>query len=109
MLINCGVNQLQFMYASVYAEANNRTNNAPTVGTINYNLTNGVLGLYTTSSIFIDFRFLTNKITILNETQYLTTPPLISALPQAPEYNNVSVNIQESTDGDYFIINGIIK
>jgi len=92
---------------SVYAEANNRTNNAPTVGTINYNLTNGVLGLSQTSSIFIDFRFLTNKITILNETQYLTTPALISALPQAPEYNNVSVNIQESTDGDYFIINGL--
>lgn len=92
---------------SVYSEAQERVNNAPKLGTINYNLTNGSLGLSQTSPITIDFRLLTNKSTILNETTYITTPPLITSIPQTPEYNNVSVGIQEASDGDYFIINGL--
>jgi len=92
---------------SLYDESRQRTNNAPTLGTINYNLTNGSLGLSQTSPIFIDFRFIHSKSTILGETTYLLTPPLITSLPQAPEYNNLAVQIVAADDGDYFKINGI--
>lgn len=92
---------------ALYDEALKRTNGSPTQGSINYNLTNGVLGLSQTSSIYIDFRFLTKKATILGETTYLTTPPLITSVPQAPEYNNLSVEVKPATDGDYFTINGL--
>lgn len=92
---------------SLYDESRNRINNQPTVNSINYNLTNGVLGLSQTSPIFIDFRFLQSKSTVLNEITYITTPSRIISLPQAPEYNNLSVQIQPAQDGDYFIINGL--
>jgi hypothetical protein len=92
---------------SLYDESRERTNNAPSLGTINYNLTSGVLGLSQTSPITIDFRFLSAKSTVLGETTYLTTPPLITSIPQAPEYNNLGVLIEEATDGDYYLINGI--
>lgn len=92
---------------SVYAEALNRTNNAPTLGTINNNLTNGVQGLSQTAPIFIDFRFLTSKATILGDTTFIATEPLVMSIPQAPEYSNLAVQIQEANDGDYFLINGL--
>lgn len=92
---------------SVYDEALNRTNGMPTVGTINNQLTNGSLGLSQTSPIFIDFRFLQNKSEILGETTYISTPKKVVSIPQAPEYNNLGVQIIEAEDGDYFKINGI--
>jgi len=92
---------------SLYTESRNRTNNAPTLGSINHHLTDGVLGLSQTSPIYIDFRFLISKNTTLGETTYFTSPSLITNIPQAPEYNNLAVQITEATDGDYFIINGI--
>ncbi len=92
---------------SLYEESRLRINNKPKIGSINYNLTNGILGLSQTSPVSIDFRFLTSKSTLANEKTYLTTPPLIITLPQAPEYNNLSVEINEATDGDYFLINGV--
>lgn len=94
---------------SLYDESRERTNNLPTLGTINYNLTNGELGLSQTSPISIDFRFLSSKQTILGETTYILTPPLITNIPQAPEYNNLAVNIEEATDGDYYLINGLFN
>lgn len=92
---------------SVYTEALNRTNNAPTLGTINYNLTSGQLGLSTTSPIFIDFRYLTAKQTTLGQVAFFTLPPLVTSIPQTPEYNNLAVQIVNADDGDYFKINGI--
>lgn len=92
---------------STYTESRNRTSNAPTLGTINQNLTAGILGLSQTTPVFLDFRFLRSKSTVLGDTTYLLTPPLIMSVPQAPEYNNLAVNIEEATDGDYFHINGL--
>lgn len=92
---------------SLYQESRNRTGSAPTLGTINYNLTSGVLGLSQTSPVFIDFRFISSKTTILGETTFILTPPLITSVPQAPEYNNLAVQIVQADDGDYFKINGI--
>ncbi len=92
---------------SVYTEALNRTNNSPTLGTINYNLTSGQLGLSTTSPIFIDFRYLTAKENVLGQLSFFTLPPLVTSIPQTPEYNNLAVQIVNADDGDYFKINGI--
>lgn len=92
---------------SIYDEALKRTSNAPTLGTLNYNITEGDLGLSTTSPIFMDFRYITNKSIILGETTYITNPSTVVSIPQAPEYNNLSVEIKQASDGDYFIINGL--
>lgn len=92
---------------SLYQESRNRTNNAPTLGTINYNLTSGSLGLSQTSPVFIDFRFISSKNIILGETTFILTPAIVTSVPQAPEYNNLAVQIVQADDGDYFKINGI--
>lgn len=92
---------------SIYTEAQNRTNNAPTAGTINFNLTSGVNGLSTTSPIYFDFRFLSSKSTVLGESTFITTPGIVTNIPQAPEYNTLGVEISRADDGDYFLINGL--
>lgn len=94
---------------SLYQESRNRTNNAPSLGTINYNLTSGSLGLSQTSPVFLDFRFISSKSTVLGETTFILTPPLIASVPQAPEYNNLAVQIVQADDGDYFKINAIFN
>lgn len=98
---------IELYVPSLYDEALKRTNNAPTIGSINERLTNGILGLSQTSPIFIDFRFLQSKSQILGERTYITTPKRIVSIPQAPEYNNLSVQIKPASDGDYFEINGL--
>ena len=92
---------------SVYDEALRRVNGAPELGSINYQLTNGSLGLSQTSPIFIDFRFLQEKKDILGEISYTVTPAKVVSIAQAPEYNNLAVQIEEADDGDYFKINGL--
>jgi hypothetical protein len=91
---------------SIYEESRKRTLSVPTLGTINYNLTNGV-GLSQTSPIYFDFRFLYKKNTILGETTYITQPKLLTSLSQAPEFNTLGVQINKAVDGDYFTINGL--
>ncbi len=92
---------------SVSYEASLRTLNSPTLGSINYSLTSGQLGLSTTAPIFMDFRYLRGKETVLGQVSFYSNPPLVTSLPQSPEYNNLSVEVKEATDGDYFTINGI--
>jgi hypothetical protein len=46
---------ITLLIPSVYNESRNRSNNAPNVGSINYNLT--TVGLSQTSPIYLDFRF----------------------------------------------------
>lgn len=92
---------------STYYEALKRTGGQPTLGSINSHLGSGLNGLSQTSPIFIDFKFLTSKQTVLGETTYLSTPSLIVSIPQSPEYNQLAVSISRATDGDYFLINGL--
>jgi hypothetical protein len=97
---------IEILIPEVYSEALNRSNNAPIPGTINYRLTNGEAGLSQTSPIYIDFRFLTKKSTVLGESTFLASPPIVTSIPQTPEYNNLAVKIEHASDGDYFLING---
>lgn len=91
---------------SVSFESQNRVNNQPQLGTINYNLTEGNSGLSQILPVYIDFRLIFNKQIVLGETIYTLTPSNILSLPQSPEYSNLGVSITEATDGDYFLING---
>lgn len=91
---------------SVYSESRKRTGALPTAGSINFNLTGGV-GLSQSSPVYFDFRFLYKKTIILGETTYITQPPLVTSLSQAPEFNTLGVEIKKADDGDYFTINGL--
>jgi hypothetical protein len=91
---------------SLYQISNQRTLNATTPNSVNYNLTNGV-GMSQVSPIFFEFSFITNKQTINGITTYNLGSPIQLSLPQIPEFETLGVMIQHSDNGDYFEIFGM--
>lgn len=81
------------------------TNSNVTSNTINYNLTGGS-GIGLNTPIFIDFHFIRNIQTINNVTTFSLTSGIISSLPKTPDFENLSLNIEKSNNGDYFEIYG---
>lgn len=82
------------------------TGNTVWENSINDNLTLGE-GLSQTSPIFVDFSYLNSKETILGSTYYYASESYRTSFPKAPEYNTLSVNVTESTEGDFFEICGM--
>lgn len=72
---------------------------------INDNLTLNV-GLSQTSPIFIDFQYLVTKEIVLGTTYFYSSESYRTSFSKTSEYNTLAVNIQESTDGDFFEIFG---
>lgn len=83
-----------------------RTNNIANSNSINYNISGGV-GISNTSPIMVEFGFITLKEIINGTTTYLLRAPYQTSVPQVPDYENLSVNIESSPDGDWFDIYGI--
>jgi hypothetical protein len=86
--------------------SNQLTNSSPKSNSVNYNLTSGN-GLSMTSPIFIDFRFISNVQNINNITTYLLEPNLTTTIAQSPEFENLSLVIKHSLNGDFFEIYGV--
>ena len=82
------------------------TNSLPKSDSINDNLTSGS-GLSMTAPIFIDFRFINNVQTINSVTTYLVASNITTTIPQSPEFENLSLVIQHSSNGDFFEIYGV--
>ncbi|MFV2015066.1 MAG: hypothetical protein ACC656_06545, partial [Candidatus Heimdallarchaeota archaeon] len=81
--------------------------NVPTPGTVNANLAgSNQLGVSPNSPIFIDFSFLTKKDLLFDKITYLVENPTSTSIPQTPEYEDLSVEITSSENGDYFEIVG---
>jgi len=90
---------------SSYFVSNQKTIGEPTPFSLNYNLTDG-LGLSGTSPIFVDFSFITSRQTILNEVRYTLGGTKQISIPQTPEYENLTVMVESSKQGDFFEIYG---
>jgi len=99
---------IQLEIPSVYEVSRQRAQNSPEQGTINSNITGGVIGvgLSQTSPIFIDFSFIEKKETILGTENLFIGAPYVANVPQAPEFKTLGVSIEESTNGDFFEIVG---
>jgi hypothetical protein len=82
-----------------------RENNLPKENSINYNLTAG-LGLSLTSPIFIEFSFINSAQTINGITTYLLAPKVSTTVSQNPEFEDLGLKIQHSSNGDFFEIFG---
>ena len=75
----------------------------PRSNSINFNLTDGV-GLSRNSPIFIDFKDI-ESVTVTNNQRYFNTSTRKTVvIPQTPEFENLGVRIEESTQGDFFQI-----
>lgn len=70
---------------------------------INFNLTDGV-GLSRNSPIFIDFKDI-QSVSVINDQRYFVTSTRTTVVvPQTPEFENLGVRIEESTQGDFFLM-----
>jgi hypothetical protein len=72
---------------------------------INFNLSDG-LGLSKNSPVFMDFHLIENIITINNIDYFDLTSKTSLTVPQTPEFEKLGVKIEESTQGDFFLIYG---
>ena len=95
----------EFIIPSIDFVSNQRSGPTTRDNTINYNLTLGE-GLSQTGPIFIDFSYLVSKEIVLGTTYYYSSESYRSSFPKVPEYNTLAVQIQESTEGDFFEIFG---
>jgi len=93
---------------SVYAVARQRINNSVRANTINSNLTNNS-GFSLTTPIFMEFQFLAGKRTVNRVTTYTLASKIPISLPQAPDFENIGVQIVHSSVGDYFEIYGVFN
>lgn len=100
---------LEVQLPSVYEVSNQRLNGAPIAGSLNSNLTGGAgtIGLSLTAPIFVDFSFIELSETVLGTTTYIISQPYTASIPQTPDFQNVSVSVKESINGDFFEINGL--
>ena len=95
----------QFDIPSIDYVSNQRSGSTTLFNSINRNLTIGE-GLSQTGPIFVDFAYLNTKEVVLGNTYYYASETYRSSFAKAPEYNTLGVQIQESTQGDYFEIWG---
>ena len=103
------VRSIEFDVPSLFNVSNQRiisnTLNEPVPNSINQNLSYGE-GLGTNSPIFVDFGFITSTNSVLGVDYYFMGDLFSFSLPQSPEFNEVGVVVEESTQGDYFEIYG---
>jgi len=95
----------QFDIPSIDYVSNQRSGTTTLPNSINKNLTVGE-GISQTAPIFVDFQYLNAKEIILGNTYYYASDSYRISFAKAPEYNTLGVQIQESTEGDFFEIWG---
>ena len=103
------VKAIELEFPSVHSVSNDRIIsgllNVPKPDTINQNLTYGE-GISTNDPIFIDFAYISSSNIVLGVPYYYTGDLYSASLPQVPEFTDIGITIQESTQGDYFEIFG---
>ena len=95
----------QFDIPSINYVSNQRSGVTTLSNSINHNLTTGE-GLSQTGPIFVDFQYLNTKEIVMGNTYYYASESYRSSFAKTTEYNTLGVQIQESTEGDFFEIWG---
>jgi hypothetical protein len=101
---------IELSLSSLNAIANQRVtandgSNKVINNSINDNLTKGE-GLSQSSPIFFDFRWISSTQTQFGTKSYFGTSPFRTSIAKSAEFENLGVQIQEATQGDYFEIYG---
>ena len=96
---------LEVQIPSVTKVSDQRINDVTRSNSINYNLTDG-LGLSKTSPIFIEFRNIESINKVNNTNFYQLSAQKTVVVPQTPEFEKLGIRIEESKQGDFFLIYG---
>lgn len=99
------VKSIEIEIPSVYYTSNQRivTNiqNVPEKNSLNENLSYGE-GLSVNSPIFIEYAYISTQQRVLGIPYFYISDLYKVTLPQTPEFDDIGVDILESTQGDYF-------
>lgn len=96
---------LKVQFPSVTKISDQRRDNVTIENSINFNLSGGS-GLSKKSPVFIDFHFI-QSVNVVNGRKFFSLGSRITTLfPQTPDFENIGVVIEESSQGDYFVIYG---
>jgi hypothetical protein len=82
-----------------------RVLNVTRENSINYNLTDGS-GLSKNSPIFLDFQYISSVETVGGSKFFNLTSKKTVVVPQTPEFEKLGVKIEESSQGDFFLVYG---
>jgi len=100
---------LAYDIPSIDAVSKQRTStvgtNLPSTNSINLNLTRSN-GISETAPIFIEFSFVLSRQEVLGNTYYHMSDLFKNSMSKVPDYVDLAANIEEATDGDYFLIYG---
>lgn len=103
------VKAIEIEIPSVYYVSNQRvvtnSQNVPEKNSLNENLSYGE-GLSVNSPIFIEYAFISTKQNVLGIPYYYIGDLYKATLPQSPDFEDIGVDVLESTQGDYFEIYG---
>ncbi len=97
---------LRIDFPSPTKVSDQRVNGSTKDNTINYNF-NGGVGVSKNAPVFIDFHYIERIDTINDRRFFILTPRVTTSVPQTPDFENIGIIIEPSTQGDYFIIYGI--
>ena len=100
--------EIVILVPSLYEISGQRKNNIVTSNSVNYNLTGGI-GMSQQSPLFFEFSFINTTQTINSVKTYLLGGKILINVPQIPDFQQLGVMIQHSTNGDFFDIYGIFN
>jgi hypothetical protein len=96
---------LEIQVPSVTKISDQRVQNVTKENTINWNLTGGI-GLSKNAPVFIDFQFIESIDTVNGGKFFNLFDKKTVVVPQTPDFENLGVVIDESSQGDFFLIYG---
>ncbi len=97
---------LRIDFPSPTKVSDQRVNGVTKENTINYNFNSGI-GVSKNAPVFIDFHFIDRIDFINGKNFFILTPRVTTSVPQTPDFENIGIVIEPSTQGDYFIFYGI--
>ena len=100
--------EIVILVPSLYEISGQRQNNIVASNSVNYNLTGGV-GMSQQSPLFFEFSFINTTQTINSVKTYLLGAKILTNVAQIPDFQQLGVMIQSSSNGDYFEIFGIFN
>ena len=97
---------MKILIPSVTKISDQRRFNITTSNSINFNLSDGI-GLSKTSPIFLDYHFIDSVDNVGGNSFFNLSPRQTVVVPQTPEFEKLGVKIEESSQGDFFLIYGV--
>lgn len=97
---------VELQIPSVTKISDQRIRNIPRANSINFNLSPAGTGLSKTAPVFMDFHYIERINNVNGKRFFDLSPKKTVVVPQTPDFEKLGVIIEESQQGDFFLIYG---